>query len=342
MTLLSVTGLEVTLPTASGSAPILTGIDLTLERGESLGLVGESGCGKSMTALAIMGLLPRGARVAGAVSLAGQSLVGLDDRALSRLRGRHMAMIFQEPMSALNPVMTIGAQIVEGPMRHLKMSRRAARDRARELLDRVGLPPGRFPLSLYPHELSGGQRQRVVIALALSSSPALLIADEPTTALDVTVQSQILDLIADVVSADGMGLVMITHDLGVVAEMTDRVAVMYSGRVVETGTTADVFAEMGHPYTRGLFRAMPSSDLVGSGAIDDGPPAGPLATIPGTVPDPRARPSGCVFRPRCARAIDACAAAPPPWRTLGADHDVLCLRPGRDGEAIGDGRPGAP
>jgi len=320
MALLEVENLTVTIGPRGHGVPILTGVDLSLDRGESLGLVGESGCGKSMTALAVMGLLPRGASAGGAVRLGADSLLSLPERRLCQLRGRRMAMVFQEPMSALNPVKTIGQQVTEGLIRHLGVTRHEADGRARRLLERVGLPPGRFPLSLYPHQLSGGQRQRVVIAIAIGCEPELLIADEPTTALDVTIQAQVLDLIAGLVAEESLALLLITHDLGVVAEMTDRVAVMYAGSVVETGPTETLFGTLAHPYSRGLFAALPQIDLDASAERHR------LTTIPGVVPEPGKRPSGCAFRDRCNFASEACAAAPPRLSSA-PEHSVLCFHP---------------
>ncbi len=320
MALLEIEDLRVEIATPEGPAAILDGIEATLDRGQSLGLVGESGCGKSMTALAAMGLLPERARASGAIRLDGENLLALSEAELCRLRGRRMAMIFQEPMTALNPVKTIGQQVAEGPRRHLKLGRAEAERRAALWLDRVGLPGSRFPLSLFPHQLSGGQRQRVLIAAAMASGPELLIADEPTTALDVTIQAQVLDLIAELVESEGLALLLITHDLGVVAEMADRVAVMYSGRIVEAGPAQQVFAEMAHPYARGLFAAMPQAP----GAAEQA--GGRLATIPGRVPDPAERPPGCAFAPRCALSQADCS-RPPPRRAIGKEHWTRCFFP---------------
>ena len=251
MSLLELDGLSV----AIHGQPVLTDVALTLDRGETLGLVGESGSGKSLTALAIMGLLPHGAVASGSVRLDGTGLLGLPEPALCDLRGRRMGMMFQEPMTALNPLMTIGDQVAEVLRVHGTASRTEARDRARERLDRVGLPGPRFGLDLYPHQLSGGQRQRVAIAMAIAQRPDLLIADEPTTALDVTTQAQILDLLAGLVEGEGMAMLLITHDLAVVAGRADRVAVMQDGTVVEEGATEALFRARRHPYTRALFAA---------------------------------------------------------------------------------------
>ena len=294
---------------------------LSLERGESLGLVGESGCGKSMTALAVMGLLPQAARARGRIALEGRNLLDLAEPELCRLRGRRLAMVFQEPMTALNPVRSIGDQVAEGLRLHLGLDGRRALERAAALLARVGLPQADFPLGLHPHQLSGGQRQRVVVAMALACGPDILIADEPTTALDVTIQAQILDLIAELAAEEGMALILISHDLGVIAEMTDRMAVMYAGGIVESGPTAEVFRRRAHPYTEGLFAALPSLQALAGDR---------LASIPGQVPDPLQRPPGCAFAPRCPRASRACEARPS-RRALGAGHEVHCFHPLREG-----------
>jgi peptide/nickel transport system ATP-binding protein len=298
------------LGVAIGGVPILRDVDFVLGRGETLGLVGESGSGKSMTALAVMGLLPERAVASGAVRLDGIDLLRADERALCGVRGRRIGMVFQEPMTALNPLRSIGGQIAESLRLHLKLSRGEAAGRARALLDRVGLPGPRFSPDLYPHQLSGGQRQRVMIAIALSCDPELLIADEPTTALDVTIQAQILALLAEIVAERRMALLLITHDLGVVGETVRRVMVMYAGRVVERGATDAVFAGRRHPYTRGLFAASPH-ERRGRGR---------LAAIPGQVPEPLAMPPGCAFAPRCPLAQLDCTLAVP-------RGDVACLHP---------------
>ncbi|MEJ8572861.1 ABC transporter ATP-binding protein [Microbaculum marinum] len=328
--LLDIRDLVVEFPPAHGDGPggaarVLHHVDLRVGRGESVGIVGESGCGKSMTALAAMGLLPVSADVAGSIVLDGAELTGLGDGAMSRIRGRRMGMVFQEPMSALNPVRTIGDQVAEGLRLHFRLPPGEALERAVALLERVGLPSNRFSPALYPHQLSGGQRQRVVIAIALACGPDLLIADEPTTALDVTIQSQILDLIAEVTAEEGMALLMISHDLGVIAETTDRMLVMYAGTVVEEGPTTEVFAHMAHPYTRGLFAAMPARGLIGGGRR--------LATIPGQVPDPRAPRVGCPFAPRCPRARERCRIDTPAADPFGPGHTVRCFYPGREEHA---------
>jgi peptide/nickel transport system ATP-binding protein len=321
--LLEVSGLCVTLNTPRGPADALRGIGFTLARGAALGLIGESGCGKSMTALALMGLLPTGARVRGSIRLNGQELVGLDDHAMCALRGNRIGMIFQEPMTALNPLHPIGSQIAEPLRLHNGMSRAAARAEALRLLERVQLPNAAQRLDAYPHQLSGGQRQRVTIAIALACGPDLLIADEPTTALDVTIQSEILDLINTLVEESGMALLMISHDLGVMARMVSRLLVMYGGTVVESGPTDAVFAHLAHPYTRGLFAARPR---LGAPRVGGSKPR--LATIPGRVPELVDMPPGCPFADRCAWVVEACRAAPPPPVHVGPAHDARCLRVG--------------
>ncbi|MBA4177349.1 MAG: ABC transporter ATP-binding protein [Leptothrix sp. (in: Bacteria)] len=321
MSLLEVEDLRVTLPTARGPAQALRGVSFTLERGQTLGLIGESGCGKSLTALALMGLLPEGATVQGRIRFDGRELTALDDAALCRLRGRHLAMVFQEPMSALNPLHTIGRQVAEPLRLHLGLPAAAARAQALRLLERVQLPHAAQRLDSYPHQLSGGQRQRVVIAIALACGPALLVADEPTTALDVTLQREVLQLIASLVHEDGMALLLISHDLGVMAEHVQRLLVMYGGTVVEDGAAASVLQRAAHPYTRGLIAARPR---LGQGRSRGA--AGRLVTIPGRVPELADLPPGCAFADRCTLAVDACRAALPPAVVLGPGHHVRCPR----------------
>jgi peptide/nickel transport system ATP-binding protein len=313
--LLEVQQLRVRLNTARGPADALRGIDLTLQRGETLGLIGESGCGKSMTALALMGLLPEGAQVSGSIRFDGQELATADDAAMCALRGRRIGMIFQEPMTALNPLHTVGAQVAEPLRHHLGLSRQEARMEALRLLERVKLPQAAQRLDAYPHQLSGGQRQRVMIAAALACGPDLLIADEPTTALDVSIQREILDLIGELVAESGMALLLISHDLGVMARTVQRVMVMYGGTVAESGPTQAVFERLAHPYTRGLFRARPQLGLSRGR---------PLATIPGRVPELVDMPRGCPFMDRCHRAIDVCR-EPPPAFPVDTAHDARCF-----------------
>ena len=310
--MLEVDDLTVALSMGGQLVPVLAGVSFTLDRGKSVGLVGESGSGKSMTALALMGLLPEGARVAGRVVLDGVDLLTLPEAALCDVRGRRIGMVFQEPMTALNPLMRIGTQVAEPLRRHFSMSRAEAETKALRLLDRVGL--GGVPADRYPHQLSGGQRQRVVIAAALACGPDLLIADEPTTALDVTVQAQVLALLADLAAETGMGILLITHDLAVVSRAVQRVLVMYAGRVVESGPVADVVGRMSHPYTAALFAARPQ------------PGGGRPLAIPGQVPDPLHRPPGCAFAPRCARALPGCTKSVPPLAGAGL-HRFACFNP---------------
>jgi peptide/nickel transport system ATP-binding protein len=321
--LLEVSNLRVGLDTARGPADALRGVDLQLAHGETLGLIGESGCGKSMTAMAIMGLLPAGARVSGSIRLNGQELVGASDEAMCRLRGNRIGMVFQEPMTALNPLHTIGDQIAEPLRLHDGLGRAAARAEALRLLERVRLPLAAQRLDAYPHQLSGGQRQRVTIAMALACGPDLLIADEPTTALDVTIQGEILDLIRELVRDSRMALLMISHDLGVMARTVANLLVMYGGTVVEAGPTTEVFAHLAHPYTRGLFAARPR---MGAARVGGRKPR--LATIPGRVPELVDMPHGCPFADRCAWVVDACRSAPPSAVVVGPAHTARCIRIG--------------
>jgi peptide/nickel transport system ATP-binding protein len=293
---------------------VVHGVSLRLALGETLCLVGESGCGKSLTCLAVAGLLPAQVRAAGAVRLGERELLGLDDRALSAIRGREVAMITQDPMAALNPVMPIGRQIAEAMTVH-GISHRAAMVEAGRLLERVGIADPASRLRSYPHELSGGMAQRVAIAIALACRPRLLIADEPTTALDVTVQAQILDLLRTAQRELGMALLLVTHDLGVVAEMADDVAVMYAGRVVEQAPADTIFARAAHPYARALLDCVPRIDV-------ERPPV----PIPGTVPSPDRMPQGCAFGPRCSRHDTACRDTPCLYR-YASRHDVACFHP---------------
>ena len=313
--LLQIAGLTTALG-ASGPE-ILSAVDLSLHSGEVLGVVGESGSGKSMLALSIMGLLPPAIRVRGGrILLEGRDLLALPAAQMRALRGKDMAMIFQEPMTSLNPVMRVGQQIGEVLRWHLALQGAAARAEGIALLRRVEMPDPERQIDAYAHELSGGMRQRVMIAMALAGRPRLLIADEPTTALDVTIQAQILDLVRKLQRENGMSVLLITHDLGVIAEMCDRVAVMYSGRVVESGSVLDIFDRPSHPYTRGLLASRPK--------ISAGD--GWLSTIEGTVPAVGQLPPGCSFAPRCPLARDACQVLPP-LRTLVETHQVACVVP---------------
>jgi peptide/nickel transport system ATP-binding protein len=313
---LDVQGLEVDLPTGRGMLHAVRDLSFQVRRGETLCLVGESGCGKSMTSLAVMNLLPRQAvRRARHLSLLGEDLAGATRRRVNELRGDRMAMIFQEPMTALNPAYTIGEQLVEHYRHHRHATAAEARARAVELLEKVGIASAAQRLGQYPHQLSGGLRQRVMIAMALMCGPELLIADEPSTALDVTIQAQILRLLAQLQRELGIAMVLITHDLGVVARIADRVAVMYAGQVVEEGAAADIFAAPRHPYTNGLMECIP---VPGRTA-----PGGRLGTIPGVVPSLVGELAGCAFRDRCPHAQPACAHAVPVRRD--GEHQWRCV-----------------
>ena len=317
--LLEVHNLRVTLHTPRGPADALRGISFSLARGQTLGLIGESGCGKSITALALMGLLPERAVVTGSLRFEGRELVGLPEHDWCRLRGNRMAMIFQEPMTALNPLHTIGRQIAESLRLHKGLDSRAARAEALRLLERVQLPQAAARLDAYPHQLSGGQRQRVVIAIALACGPDLLIADEPTTALDVTIQAQILDLLAREQRRRHMAMILITHDLGVVAGRTDEVAVMYAGRVVERAPTPALFKKMRMPYTEALLAALPKIDAA---------PHTPLPAISGRPPDPTRPLQGCSFSPRCRYAVGQCHTEKPGLAEAESpDHLYACFHP---------------
>jgi peptide/nickel transport system ATP-binding protein len=292
-------------------------LDLSVAKGSTLGLVGESGCGKSVTSLAIMGLLPKGAaEITGKITFDGFDLLAVPDQTLRDLRGNRLAMIFQEPMTSLNPSFTIGEQIIETIVRHRGVSRSQARERAVALLRRVHIPSPETRIDDYPHKLSGGMRQRVMIAMALACDPMLLIADEPTTALDVTLQAQILELMRELKAASGAAIILITHDLGVVAEVCDEVAVMYAGEIVERAPVGDLFARPQHPYTVGLLGSIPRLDRQMSR----------LATIEGTVPNMSALPSGCRFAARCPFVSDICVAAPPPMAEVTPEHFSRCIK----------------
>jgi oligopeptide/dipeptide ABC transporter ATP-binding protein len=310
--LLEVEKLQVWLGPPGRQTQVLNGVSFTVEAGQTLGIVGESGCGKSMTALAVMGLLPQPARMSGRIAFQGQVLDPKDAEGWRARRGRQVAMIFQEPMTALNPVLRVGFQIGEMLVQHEGLAREAALQRAVGLLERVGIAEPTRRAQAYPHELSGGMRQRVMIAMAMACRPALLIADEPTTALDVSVQAQILDLMLELQRDHGTALVFISHNFGVIAEMADRVQVMYAGRVVEQGATAEVLAAPRHPYTAGLLRTLP--DLVRRVPV--------LPVIPGQVPDLAALPPGCSFEPRCDRREARCATLQPPLKAAGASGQL--------------------
>jgi oligopeptide/dipeptide ABC transporter ATP-binding protein len=302
MSLLDVQDLRTSFHTEAGVARAVDGVSFGVDRGEVLGVVGESGCGKSVTALSIMRLVQEPGRIEGGsrILLKGRDLTGLTEREMRDIRGNDISMIFQEPMTSLNPVYPVGDQIAESLRLHRGMGRRPARARAVELLRLVGIPLPEQRVDEYPHQLSGGMRQRVMIAMALANEPDLLIADEPTTALDVTIQAQILELLLELRERLGMGIILITHDLGVVAEVCDRVVVMYAGQVVEEGPVGAIFTAPGHPYTQGLLAAVPRPDQRG----------GQLAVIPGTVPPPTRWPHGCRFRGRCPYAWELCHEQP--------------------------------
>lgn len=314
-TILSVDNLTLRLQNRPNGPALVDGIGFSVESGRTLCIVGESGCGKSLTALSILGLLPPAIRrSSGTVRFRGVDLTQLSERALEDLRGNAIAMIFQEPMTSLNPAFTVGNQIAEGVMRHKGVSWQTARARALAMLELTRIPAPKDRFNAYPHQLSGGMRQRAMIAMALANDPMLLLADEPTTALDVTIQAQILALIAQLQAETGTALILITHDLGVVAETADDVAVMYAGEIVESGSVADIFADPQHPYTIGLMGSMPSV----------GPRTSRLATIPGQVPSANEMPAGCRFSPRCPLADTRCRTTRPPSRRFGADHSALC------------------
>ncbi len=300
-----------------GATPVVEGLDLDLMRGRITCLVGESGSGKSLTALALMGLLPPGARVeSDRLTLAGQDLASADEPTMESLRGDRLAMVFQEPMTALNPVITVGEQIAETLRVHKGLDRSEAREAALAMLRQVQIPAPETRLDAYPHQLSGGMRQRVMIAMALVCRPEVLIADEPTTALDVTIQSQILQLIDTLRQELGTAVLFITHNLAVVADIADEVAVMYAGRIVERGPRAAIFGNPMHPYTLALFAAMPRASERGR----------PLAAIEGQVPAPGRMPGGCRFAPRCPFAVERCTDDDPPLRDIAESHQVACWR----------------
>jgi peptide/nickel transport system ATP-binding protein len=335
--LLRIEGLRTLFPTPSGEFAAVAGIDLVIERGRTLAIVGESGSGKSALSLSIMRLIPPPGRIAdGAIIFDGQDLLQLPPAAMRNMRGRRIAMIFQEPMTSLNPAHTIGAQIIEAMAAHEPQTpARQLRARAVAALERVRLPDPARRFDDYPHQLSGGQRQRVMIAMALACKPDLLIADEPTTALDVTVQNEILNLLRELQAETGMALLLISHDLGLVAGMADTVAVMYAGQVVELSAAASLFSDAQHPYTLGLIGSAPSSATRQAR----------LLAIEGTVPSPAAMPEGCRFHPRCALAVDRCVAERPPLRDFDADHAAACWRAPLDAlplDKIGGSETGRP
>ena len=327
---LSVRDLRTQFSTREGVLRAVDGLSFDLVRGRTLGVVGESGCGKSVTAMSVLRLIadPPGRIVGGSVYFGGRDLLAVSEREMQDLRGAEIAMIFQEPMTALNPVLTIGHQIAETAVRHEGLSRRAARARALEMLKRVRIPEPERRLDEYPHQLSGGMRQRVMIAMALTCNPQVLIADEPTTALDVTIQAQILDLMRDLQADTGAAVLLITHDLGVVAGMAQRVVVMYAGKKVEEAEVADLFARPWHPYTRGLLASMPRLNRAEPGGDE-----ARLVEIQGMVPPLHDLPPGCSFAPRCDLAVERCRREEPRLAELGPAHWVACWEAARVVEA---------
>ncbi|MBK6008017.1 ABC transporter ATP-binding protein [Ramlibacter ginsenosidimutans] len=326
MPVLEVRELRTEFSTDEGRFPAVDGVSFSVAAGQTLAIVGESGCGKSVTALSIMGLVPNppGRIAGGSIRFEGRELVGATKRNLLALRGNGMAMIFQEPMSSLNPAFTIGEQIVEGLLRHRSITRAAAQERAIEVLRQVRIPAPEQRFHEYPHKLSGGMRQRAMIAMALACSPRLLIADEPTTALDVTIQAQILELMRTLQAETGTAVILITHDLGVVAEVADEVAVMYAGRIVERAPVRLLFDEPQHPYTVGLLGSIPRLDLAQER----------LASIEGQVPPPLQRPPGCNFADRCPFAVAQCREQVPPLREIAAGHASACWRAPLDPDVL--------
>jgi len=317
--LLSVDDLRVEFWTSRGTVHAVNGISFDIAPGETLGIVGESGCGKSVTSLAILGLLARAGRVSsGSAVFDGRDLIGLSDPELRRIRGKEIAMIFQDPMTSLNPVLTVGRQIREALQTHFRMRRRESEARAAELLDRVGIPSAKARIDDYPHQFSGGMRQRAMIAMALACKPKLLIADEPTTALDVTIQAQILDILRELVMGEDTALVLITHDLGVVAGMCERVNVMYGGMFMETGSAEQLFAGPRHPYTLGLLQSIPRLDAARREH---------LTPIPGAPRNMLSAPSACPFQPRCRYEVEASSQEVPPLVEIEPGHRVACFNP---------------
>ncbi|MFN7940604.1 MAG: ABC transporter ATP-binding protein [Thermoanaerobaculia bacterium] len=328
MALLEIDDLTIGFPGPGGPVPVVRGVSFRVEAGESVGLVGESGSGKSLTALAVLGLVPSPGKIlAGRIRFAGQELTTAGERELRAVRGGGIGLVFQEPGAALNPVLSVGSQLIEAIRAHRVMPRSQARRRAVELLERVAIPDAERRLRAFPHQLSGGQRQRVVLAIALAGDPRLLIADEPTTALDVTLQAQVLELLEQLRRDLGLALLLITHDLAVVAETCSRVLVLYAGEVVEQAPASALYADPAHPYTRGLLRSVPR--------LGHPAPRGRLPSIPGQVPDPAHRPTGCPFHPRCADRRPECSRLAPPWVDLGAERGVRCvLHAGAEGGVV--------
>ena len=324
---LSVRDLEVVFPTPDGDVLAVRGVSWDVYEGEVLAIAGESGSGKSVSVMAAMGLLPASAQVSGSIAYRGRDVLAMSDKELERLRGSAISMVFQDPMTSLNPVMTVGAQIAEGVRIHQRADVGAARSKAVELLDLVGIPNAGERVDSYPHELSGGMRQRAMIAMAIANDPDLLIADEPTTALDVTIQAQVLDVLERAREATGSALVIITHDLGVVARTAHRMLVMYAGRAAETGMADDVFERPSHPYTAGLLGAIPRLDA---------PEGTRLVPIDGAPPSMLAPPPGCAFAPRCPRATDICSQKTPVLRPIGRQQSACHHAEDQINEANGE------
>jgi oligopeptide/dipeptide ABC transporter ATP-binding protein len=322
--LLEVKNLKTHFYTEDGVVPAVNGVDFNLKPGQTLGIVGESGCGKSITSLSIMRLIPTppGKIVDGEISFDGKNIIKLSEAEMRKIRGNDVAMIFQEPMTSLNPVFTIGSQIMEAIMLHQNMDKKTARQKCIEMLKLVGIPRADEVVDDFPHQFSGGMRQRVMIAMALSCNPKLLIADEPTTALDVTIQAQIIELMKELKEKLNTAIMLITHDLGVVAEMADHVIVMYAGRIVEDANVVDLFKDPKHPYTVGLMKSKPSLE----GASKR------LDVIPGSVPNPLAMPEGCAFHPRCSHAVEICQRQVPKLKSLGTGQKVRCWLYDKEGE----------
>jgi peptide/nickel transport system ATP-binding protein len=318
--LLEIRGLKTHFATEDGMVQAVDGVDITVGRGETVGVVGESGCGKTVTALSVLKLvaMPPGKFVGGQILYQGRDLLPLSAEEMDRIRAKDIAMVFQEPMTSLNPVYTVGEQIAEVLRRHEGLSRKGAIDRTIEMLRLVQIPNADQRLDDYPHQFSGGMRQRVMIAMALACSPKLLIADEPTTALDVTIQAQILDLLADMKARFGMAVMLITHAMGVVAETAQRVVVMYAGKVIEEAPVEQLFADPKHPYTQGLIRSIPRIDTAATQKVR-------LEAIPGVVPSLLNPPPGCRFAARCRYAMAKCREAVPPLRDVGGGHKVACV-----------------
>lgn len=316
--LLAVRNLKTYFYTQDGVVPAVDGVDFSVNRGKTLGIVGESGCGKSVTSLSVMGLIPNppGKIVEGEIMFEGKDLTKAHEADMRHIRGNEISMIFQEPMTSLNPVFTIGDQIMEAIVLHQKLAKKDARERSIDMLKLVGIPAPEKRIDEYPHQMSGGMRQRVMIAMALSCNPKLLIADEPTTALDVTIQAQILDIMRKLQRDIGMAIMLITHDLGVIAEVVERVVVMYAGKVVEEAPVGELFAKPLHPYTLGLLGSIPMIDKKSDR----------LKVIPGVVPNPMNMPAGCRFNPRCEYVMDICREKQPELKAIGPDHQVRCWK----------------